>query len=289
MRTAVTLTSRWHRVTLRYRRLVFVGVAIVATFHTSCRSTKRYEIIEAELRTRERELNEARGELQNAKSLNNAYARTPRYGPEMDNGAGAPTLPLKEIVLGTGTGGADNDDRPGDEALQIVLVPRDDDGSSVKVPGRAEVSAFEIARSGVKTAIGRWEVPPEQLRRTWRGGLFATGYYVPLLWDQLPGTERLRIAVRFVTLDGRTFEADKDITVRPVPGAVPQPQSGEVLPFPGGFADPFPAAPPSAIPSPGIPLPPPNLGGNTELPLPSGYETRRPSVRLLPAKPNDRQ
>src|SRR5206468_2786386 len=65
--------------------------------------------------------------------------------------------------------------------------------------------------------IGKWEVTPEQLRQTWRSGTFSSGYFVPLQWDRAPRTTRVRVSVRLVTLDGREFEADKDVTVRPLP------------------------------------------------------------------------
>ncbi len=60
----------------------------------------------------------------------------------------------------------------------MVLVPKDDDGSAVKVPGRVVILGFEIAPNGTKVPIGRWDVAPENLRRYWRSGLLATGYYL---------------------------------------------------------------------------------------------------------------
>src|SRR4029453_13933546 len=61
-------------------------------------------------------------------------------------GAGAPSAPVtarsnmvKEVQLGRGTGGLDQDGLPGDEALLIVLVPKDVDGSAIKAPGNLVV------------------------------------------------------------------------------------------------------------------------------------------------------
>lgn len=231
---------------------------------TGCRTNPRYELIEAELRTRTRELEQARAELAHRRLLTEAYqhAAPPACLPPA---GGVPALPLKDIALGTGTGGVDDDGCPGDEALQVVIVPRDDDGSAVKVPGRVSVEAFEVARSGVKTPIGRWDVPPETLRRTWRGGLFATGYYLPLQWDRPPATDRVRVAARLTTLDGRVYEADRDVTVRPLPGLSP------------------PGPPPGA----GLPPPIPPPTGPEELPPPRVNESRRPAVRVAPARPAD--
>jgi hypothetical protein len=131
-----------------------------------------------------------------------------------------------------------------------VVVPRDDDGSAVKVPARLVVFAAEVSPEGLKTPIGKWEVSPEQLRKTWRSGALSSGYFVPLQWDRLPRTSRVRVSVRLVTLDGREFEADKDVTVRPLPGA----GAGQ-----GG----------TPIPPPDLPeLPPPSPAARLRLPSP---------------------
>lgn len=259
------------------RRLVRLLPVAALLLPLACKSTRKYDLIEAELRTRDRELAETRAELAQARLLADAYQRGALRPPPAVPAAGGPVpaLPLRDVVLGSGTGGVDDDNLPGDEALQVTIVPRDDDGSAVKVPARATVWAFEITREGLKNPIGTWEVTPEQLRRTWRGGLFASGYSVILQWDKPPTTERVRVAVRLTTLDGRPFEADKDVTVRPLPGLVP------------------PVAVPVPVPAPATPapaFPPPSAPRTEELhpeelppPKPSG-SFKPPAAMLLPPR-----
>ncbi len=264
---------------LRYWLRLFFLVPVLVLSAGGCKlgnltgNDKKYDLLEAELRTRERELTDARAELNQARLLNNTYQRQPHHpqpgfapGGWVDpaysqHGGGAPTMPLREITLGTGTGGVDDDRQPGDESLQVVIIPKDDDGTAVKLPGKALVMAFEINRQGLKTQIGQWEVPPEQLRKAWRSGLLSSGYFVPLQWDKAPGTDRLRITVRFTTLDGKDYEADKDITVRPLPGIPPH-----------GAPTAVPTLPPQSVPVP---------QGAEELPPPS----RSPAARFKLAKP----
>jgi hypothetical protein len=253
----------------RLRRFGLAASAAVVLLG-GCRANKKYDLIEAELRTRDRELAETRAELENCRLLNQTYQRQGPgcpvpVGPGVPAfhgaSAGVPTLPLRDVVLGNGTGGVDNDDCPGDESFAVMLVPHDDDGTPIKVPGRLAVSACEITREGLKIPIGRWEVPPDQLRRAWKSGLLSTGYMVPLQWDKLPTTTRVRLTVRFTTLDGRDFEADKDITVRPLPNAGPPPVSGGGPPvvIPPRSEPPVevPADPASRIRGPVEELPPP--------------------------------
>ncbi|MGL6094951.1 MAG: hypothetical protein ACRC7O_03990, partial [Fimbriiglobus sp.] len=85
----------------------------------------------------------------------------------------------------------------------------------------------------------------------WKSGLLSTGYMVPLQWDRPPTTARVRLTVRFTTLDGRDFEADKDVTVRPLPTSGPPPG-----PVSGPLGD-VPADPAARVRGPVEELPPP--------------------------------
>ncbi len=137
----------------------------------------------------------------------------------------APELPygIKEIVLGRLTGGYDDDRCPGDEGLQVALEPHDFDGHSLKVPGCLSVLALEVSQEGLKRPLCSWEVTPQQLRKTWRGGLLGSGYYVQLPWKTWPTTTKIRVIVQFKMADGRVFEADKDVTIHLQPAAMPHP------------------------------------------------------------------
>lgn len=252
----------------RLRRAVLL-VCAACLLPTGCRGLRglgqpdaKYDLLTAELRTRERELIEARAELEHLRLLTQTYQRQHQSPPAncpvpaFGSAGGAPALPVREVALGTGTGGVDEDGQPGDESLTVVIVPRDDDGTAVKVPARATVTAFEVSQQGLKSPIGRWEVPPEQFRRTWRTGLLGSGYFVPLQWDKLPATGRVRVVARVQTLDGQAFEADKDVTVRPLPGA--------------GVRG------PAVIPPPAVP------GTPEELPPPVGAPAARLVVPRLP-------
>jgi len=272
-----------------------VSLLVVA----GCAPNKRYDAIEAELRTRNRELLETRAALEQARTLNRAFEQQQQLAAVPVAPAPLPTggVFVRDVQLARGTGGLDEDGAPGDEALMVVVVPRDDDGSAVKVPGRLQVAAAEITPQGLKNPIGSWDVPPERLRPAWRSGVFSTGYFVTLPWQTFPTTERVRVAVRLTTIDGRAFEADRDVTVRPVVQAVPRgnvyqttpvspspaPHPDSVLPPPAGLVPPVGPRPERepllpANPPPGVPptLPP----GVEELPPP--MRTSERGARLLP-------
>jgi hypothetical protein len=272
---------------------VFAAGVVISLLLTGCKSNKRYDLLEAELRTRNRELAEARQALDQSRTINRAYESaqgsalpgTPVHPVSAGTGAGCP---VREIALGRGTGGVDDDGAPGDECLMVVIVPTDEDRSAVKVPARATVAAWEVTTQGIKTPIGAWEVPADRLRPTWRSGLLATGYFVSLPWQTYPTTNKVRVAVRLTTTDGRVFEADRDVLVNPVPQAIP---IAPVLPYPITPGVPYPAPP---VPTPGRePLlpgtPPPGVPsvlppGVEELPPPMGLPQGRGAQLLPPVK-----
>src|SRR5258708_3226917 len=115
-------------------RPVCVGLA-VSFAASGCKS--RSDLVEAELRTREGEVRERRPALQASEMLNAALpnpAAIPATGPATftpppyySGEAVAPSAAvmsgtIKELVLGRGTGGVDNDGVPGDEALLLVVI-----------------------------------------------------------------------------------------------------------------------------------------------------------------------
>jgi hypothetical protein len=270
-------TPRYRRVVVLARLLVCILFTTSCMLSSGCKPNKRYDLLEAELRTRERELESTRVQLEQAKNLNRAYVQqSSNATPPAPN---TPTyIPVKEISLARGTGGVDDDGVPGDEGLIVVVVPKDEDGAAVKVPARLDIAAWEITSAGLKNPIGNWSVPAEKVRPTWRGGFISTGYFVAVPWQTYPSTERVRIAVRLTTLDGRAFETDKDISVKVCQTPRVGPQGLPYTPVMPGSIGPRPPGPREPLfPDP---LPP----GVEELPPPNPTTER--GAKLLPPEKN---
>ena len=136
----------------RWAGRVLLGVAVAGSltaagckqFSNLAGKNPKEDLLEAELRTREREILELRAENTNLKGLVEVYSRGAVGGPVMVPGPvlGGPVgvMPAdggicKAVTLATGTGGRDDDGLPGDELLQVVISPKDADGTAVKVPG----------------------------------------------------------------------------------------------------------------------------------------------------------
>lgn len=212
-------------------RLSRLSLLCGAVLLVGCRSG-RSDLIEAELRTKDRQLRELQAELERTRILNQALEQnffpSPASAPRGPGGSGS--IPyVRGIELGTGTGGADEDRLPGDDVLILVVVPKDEDGHPVKVVGSLAVQIQEITPDGTKIPLHSWDVTSTQLRPLWSQGLFSSGFRVKLGLREPLRFEKLRVTAQFTLLDGRTLETDKDIRVHPAPTAtVP------TLPIPEG-------------------------------------------------------
>jgi hypothetical protein len=245
-------------------RTALLSALLPCVLFSGCRHNNN-ELIENELRQKDQLYRESLHDLKRLEAQNDAMSREiasirQGTGPVLPPEIAGPTFGLKRITLGRGTGGYDNDNVPGDEALQVVLEPRDGEEHVVKVPGSLHVSTIEINPQGLKRPLCWWTFTPEQLRPLWKQGLLSTGYVLVLPWTAFPHTETVRVVAEFKLLDGRTFEADKDVKVRllspplhpPDPafpvGPMPTPTGGPHVP-PG---PPGPPANPFVMPSGGV-------------------------------------
>ena len=174
------------------------------------------------MRTRENELRDIKIEMSRTEAANDAYQREIQSlhqlpPPKVSVEASSSVAAVKGITLGRQTGGYDSDDCPGDKALQVVVEPVDADGSVIKAPGKLYVEAIEVTPEGIKVPLCFWEVPPDQLRRSWKSGLLSTGYYEILPWKSWPSQTKMRVIARLTLADQRMFEAEKDVTIRLTP------------------------------------------------------------------------
>jgi hypothetical protein len=276
------------------RRPLVLCLAITLSAAAGCRS--RCDLVEAELRTKDRQLRELQGELMRTTTMNEALENTlraqqcgPPGGPPGFRPGAVPGAQVKDIQLGRGTGGIDEDRIPGDKGIQVVLVPRDMDGSPIKAAGNLKVTAVEITPEGLKNPLSTWDVSALQLRRSWRSGLLSTGYFVTLPWQKVPATEKLRIVAQFYPLEGGAFEAERDVTIRLLAGARP---GGAACPAPpAGLGPPTGLAPPTPLEGqPAQPiLPPPEPVPAPMTPgTPTGSSKPWRPVELLPPRPAER-
>lgn len=193
---------------------------LATSLSLGCRQQSiRRDLLESELRAREEDVHTLRSDLHKSESTNRLLLRElmalrGTLGPDGNPLRPTDPYPISRIVLGNQTRGRSNSKGDGDDALEVFLEPRDLEGHAIKAPGTLWIEAIEVSPEGLKRPLSQWEINPEELKRSWRNGLFTTGYSLTLPWKVFPTQEKLRIVARFQLTDGRTFEADRDVSVR---------------------------------------------------------------------------
>jgi hypothetical protein len=178
---------------------------------------KHQDALENEMRARDFQYRDLLDEMKKCEFHNQALQseiEAIRRGQKITPETAAQNYGLKRIALGSLTMGINTGKCPGDDALQVIVEPRDVDDHTIKVPGTVQVIAQEINSQGIKMPLSTWDISQDQVRKSWQQGLMNTGYYFKLPWQSWPQYENVRVTVKFVLSDNRLFEADKDIKVR---------------------------------------------------------------------------
>lgn len=265
--------------------VVPLGAAVLFSGCTSQKKLLERDILESNLRQQERAMQGVQQELDNSRATTASLAAENRslrglpFMPASQNAKAA----IKQIEFGRGTGGVDEDRNNNDELLQVVVEPKDTDGHTVKAPGTLHLQAYEITPEGFKQPLSSWDITAEDLRKSYKSGLFQSGHILVLPWKVLPTTEKLRITAQLRLESGQAFEIEKEVKVRLAAGTQPRGPSaipfmpnvhqtplGEIpldthsnppiLPAPFGPGRMDPTAPPKSVVPPGSALPAPSPG-----------------------------
>lgn len=252
---------------MRWRLAITLCAALAAS--AGCRNCGH---VEAELAARESDVRVLREELHKSEFLAEGLMKelaAHKGLPGPDGVLRPPTepYPVRSIRLGNLTSSRPSEVLPGDDAIEVMIEPLDTEGQALKAPGAAQVEVLEVTTEGLKRPLSCWEISADELRRSWRSGLFNTGYVLNFRYKVFPSTETVRVIARFRMLDGRIFEADKDIRVRVVP-LKDRPHTGAP-----------PLLPPGVVPprKPGRELPPPREEKPPRMPpADNGKEPEKP-------------
>ncbi len=246
-----------------------MSLLFVATL-AGCASGGDVELLESELRGQEDTISRLQYQLSGTQEdLRVARAETDLLRNQLaERGRPASLLPeqadqlfrVQSVELHKYmTGGLDKDNLHGDEALAVLLVPKDKDGELLKVPGGVHIDLFDMALPPEEQKIGVWDFTPEQMQEMWHTGYFGSGFMLELPWKIAPNSPELTVHAQLATTDGREFHTTSQVRVTP-PGSpqiaikprptIQQPQrlipnEGPLVPPPERDVDEFPGITPS--------------------------------------------
>lgn len=144
------------------------------------------------------------------------------------------------------TQGSNWDARSGDDGLLLVLQPRNEQGKYIPLAGPISVVALDPAEPGEQKRFARWELTAEEVDRQMRQSDSRQGIPLQLPWPaSAPKHDRLRLYVRYTTVDGRQVEASQDVVVNAAARL-----TRAWTPRPAGWEQPSPALPSSDAAAP---------------------------------------
>ncbi len=135
-------------------------------------------------------------------------------------GAAREIYGLSSVKISRYSGFYDKDDDGRREKLVVYLVPVDRAGDVVKAPGSASVQLWNLNDPNAPVALGRWQVPQEEMGKLWFSTVASSSYR--LMFD-VPMTPELLAQVLTVKstftdyLSGQVFTDQCAIKPRPTP------------------------------------------------------------------------
>src|SRR5262245_22029644 len=150
---------------MRWLAALCLGAALAVCL-SGCRSCDK---VESDLRAREsdvRELHEQldRSEFHNQSLLRELCAIRGLPGPTGLVERPSEPWPVRSLALGRQTGGQASETVPADDALRVLVEPRDCEGQAIKAPGMLTVEAQEVTPEGLKRSLSAWQAAPAELR-----------------------------------------------------------------------------------------------------------------------------
>ena len=126
---------------------------------------------------------------------------------------------VEKIKLGRYTGGANLDDKPGQDGIRVYIIPQDAQGRTVTAAGRIEVEIFDLAQKD-EFLLASYAFGPAEAKKLWESGALANHYHISCPWkESLPSADEVTVRVKFVAyLTGQTFTATKQCRI-----VLPQP------------------------------------------------------------------
>lgn len=137
-------------------------------------------------------------------------------GPDRPADLFAPT----SIEIASLSGGANYDDKPGDDGVTVHLRPKDAEGQVVKVPGRITIQLLDNTDMAAPKVLAVCEFEkPEDLRKLWMGVLGTNHYTIRCPFPEgvaLPASRKLLVGASFVDfLTGKTLTTAQELSFSP--------------------------------------------------------------------------
>jgi hypothetical protein len=224
--TARQLTARKWATGSRFRLLATILVVVCVSVSGCHRGARRTtEVLETRIRNQEETIASLR---RNATTLKAERDIARREADAIRSTIEKPDHPVMlaehaETQLRVSTisiskllsGGLDRDSEHGDELLNLLVVPTDESGETLRASGILEINAVDFAAPAGQQQIGHWKYDRNQTRDLWHAGLIGKGIQVTVPWQKIPGSKTVTVHARLTLPGGRQFDTTESLRVQP--------------------------------------------------------------------------
>lgn len=214
----------------------FVALVAMLALAAGCRSSGNVELLESKLRQQESFIADLEGELGRLRTEVETARQDAELSRQQLADQGRDRLVAEQAALLSKvskiqlnpllTRGVDTDADVGHERLSVLLMPVDQDGELVKLPGQVELQVVDFALPDDKRQLGKWSWNNTEVREHWHRGLLSAGYLFEVDWQAVPVNSQVTLHATFTALDGRRFDSTLPLTVTPPqPGVAKRPVS----------------------------------------------------------------
>ena len=106
----------------------------------------------------------------------------------------------ERLIIDPLSGGANYDNKPGDDGVTVYVQPVDKDGDVIKVAGDIRIQLYDLAAPPAQNLIGEYFVSVEQVGKLWNGKLFTSHFSIKCPWPSGP-PKHAEVTIRVVFVD----------------------------------------------------------------------------------------
>jgi hypothetical protein len=188
---------------------------IFCLFSTGCENGGSKSTLAREISTLKEEKAELKSQIEQSKAETEQLKNQVRVLSELPSEVRLEDLyDLQQIRINRYTNIYDKDEDGKKEELLVYIQPIDEVGDIVKATGAVDVELWDLNRDKSRALLGRWNVPPDRLKKLWCATLITINYRLPFdVSGKLTGDEKeLVVKVTFTDYpSGKVFKEQKII------------------------------------------------------------------------------
>lgn len=129
---------------------------------------------------------------------------------------------VQRIDIGRYSTGQDTDQKPGDDAVKVFVVPYDQQGSAIKAAGAVKIELYDLGAPQEQNLLARCSYDVQQTAEHWYSGFAAYHYSFVCQFDRPPSQTQVTVRVEFTDyLTGKTFIQQRAVNVQLRPSTQP--------------------------------------------------------------------